>query len=67
MCDFHALEAQPVQTTIYLLCAHVDEKKNMNLYPKEKTKKYKREDKEKIFLLSVFRTVVCLSSLSIYD
>lgn len=33
MCDFNALE---VQTTIYLLCAHVDEKKNEPI-PQRKT------------------------------
>lgn len=36
MCDFNALEVQAVQTTIYLLCAHVDEKKNEPI-PQRKT------------------------------
>lgn len=36
MCEFNALEAQPVQTTIYLLCAHVHEKKKEPI-PQRKT------------------------------
>lgn len=35
MCDLNALEAQRVQTTIYLLCAHMDEKKKWSYPPKK--------------------------------
>lgn len=35
MWDFNALEAQPVQKTIYLLCEHMDEKKTQTDPPKK--------------------------------